>query len=230
MKKLLLLILFFSYFRIFAQDNEKNITFEAWGGNGLCWEYNFIHQKTLAPNEIPARSLIGLNTNFYAFLNDKPIGFFQSPAFFVRLPFERQDKYYPAFQMDYSLGAAYHYHIKSSLTLFAGIGGNINFMQSLSWKLRDNGDTVEYNTSQKKFGGALDIGFKFDIKSKTYIAFGSTLIYDFVIKRTNAFHNYGENDEWHQYRDLNNNYNLLRIRPYIAYGSNFNGFAKAQMY
>ena len=230
MKKLSFLILFFLYFHIYAQDNEKSIIFEAWGGLGLCWEYNFIPQKVLSPNEITAKSLIGLNTNFYAFLNDKPIGFFQSPAFFVHLPLEKQNVYYPAFQMDYSLGAAYHYHMKDNLTFFLGLGGNVNFMQGFNWNFNENRDTFEYNTSQQKFGVALDIGLKLDITGKTYISFGSTLIYDFVIKKTNIFKNYNGNDDWYQYRDLNINYGLLRIRPYIAFGSNFKGFAKIQLF
>jgi len=230
MRKLLFLILFFSFFHIYAQDNGKNITFEAWSGLGLCWEYNFINQKTLSPNEIPIKSLIGFNTSFYAFLNDKPLGFFQSPAFFIHLPLEKQNIYYPAFQMDYSLGVAYHYHIKNTLTLFLGIGGNINFMQSFNWNFIENEETFEYTTSQQKFGGALDIGLKLDISRKTNISFGSTLVYDFVIKKTNTFKNYNGSDDWHQYRDLGINYGLLRIRPYIAFGSNFEGFAKVQIF
>jgi hypothetical protein len=230
MKKLFLLILFFLYFYIYAQGNEKNITFEAWGGLGFCWENNFIPQNTLSPNEIPAKSLIGLNTNFYVFLNDKAIGFFQSPAFFIHLPLEKRNVYYPCFQMDYSLGVAYHYHIKDTLTLFFGIGGNINFTQGFNWNFSENGETIEYNTGQQKFGGALDIGLKLDISSKTYISFGSTLIYDFVIKKTNAFNNYNSNDDWHQYRDLNINYGLLRIRPYIAFGSILKRSAKVQLF
>jgi len=230
MRKLFFLILFFLYFNIYAQDNEKNITFEAWGGLGLCWENNFIPLKTLSPNEIPAKSLIGLNTNFYVFLNDKPIGFFQSPAFLINLPLVKQNVYYPAFQMDYSLGVAYHYHLKDTLILFFGVGGNINFMQDFNWNFNENGETFKYNTSQQKFGGAFDIGFKFDISRKTYISFGSTLIYDFVIKKTNTLKNYNGNDDWHQYRDSNIGYGLLRVRPYIAYGSNFIGSAMVQIF
>jgi hypothetical protein len=229
MKKFLLLILVLSYTHIYAQDNEKKMFFEAWGDTGLAWEHDFIENNTLAPDEIPAKSLAGLNLNFYAFFNDNPIGFFQSAAFFVQLPLEKQSVYYPAFQGDYSLGVAYHYHIKNTLTLFLGIGGNVNFMQGLSWELNENGEIFEYNTSQIKFGGAFDAGIKFDINNRSYISFGSTVIYNFVIKETNVFYNYNGNDEWHQYRELNNNYGLLRIRPYIAYGRNFRGTAKGQI-
>jgi hypothetical protein len=235
MRKILLIVLCVQAVLVYAQNEEKVTTVEQWSDYGIGWEYGFFDaDKTMIWDELLPKSLIGFMPRAYVFYNGKNIGFFFQDGIFLQLPLEKQPgDYNPAMQLEFSLGAAFRFPLSDKLNLFAGLGVNLNFMSDYAWTTwwqqgTQISDTSEYNLSIIKIGLLCDLGLKIDITEKTYISVGSMFFLSYASETAGIYHDYNENDTWHEYREEENSYGLFRIRPYIAIGTNSWSITKIQ--
>jgi outer membrane protein W len=235
MRRILLIVLFVQALLVYAQNEEKLTTAELWSDCGLGWEYDFFDaDKTMIPKELFLKSLIGFMPKFYSFYNVKNIGFFFQDAIFLQLPLEKQPgDHNPAMQLELSLGAAFRLPLSDKLNLFAGLGGNFNYMWDYAWKTWSQqgtqiSDVSEYKLNMSKIGLLCDLGIKIDITEKTYISVGNMFLLSVAIEKAGIYHDYDENAKWHEYREEKNVYGLFRIRPYIAIGTNSWSISKKQ--